>query len=88
MSTSEGIKRFGDDAIEALSKEYWQLDNLTVSATKDATQLTTEKKKAAFNAIDLILEKSRVGQWQTEENNVHASKSMTQHHKHCLSRAS
>ena len=57
MSAREGIKRFGDNAIEALSKEYSQLDNLRVFAPADALQLTMEQKEAALNAIDLIKHK-------------------------------
>jgi len=57
MNARQGIKMFGDRAIEALATEYSQLDGLTVFKPEDASKLTEEQKKAALNVIDLIKHK-------------------------------
>jgi len=57
MNARQGIKLFGDRAIEALATEYSQLDGLTVFQPEDAERLTDEQKKAALNVIDLIKHK-------------------------------
>ena len=57
MNIREGIRQFGERAIEVLANEYSQLDDLGVFKPEDAEILTIAQKKAALYAIDLIKHK-------------------------------
>jgi len=57
VSAKKGIKMFGERALEALAKEYAQLDSLDVFIPMLVSELTLEQKRNALNAIDLIAEK-------------------------------
>ena len=57
VSAKKGIKMFGERALEALAKEYAQLDSLDVFIPMLAAELTFEQRRNALNAIDLIAEK-------------------------------
>ena len=54
MSAREGIKLFGQRAIDALFKEFAQLDDKAVFRGVMASSLTTKQKKGALSAINLI----------------------------------
>jgi len=57
MSAKKGIKMFGNRAIEAMTKEYKQLDDLQVFTPRWEKSLSLEEKKKALHTIDLIKEK-------------------------------
>ena len=57
MSAQRGIKKFGQRAVDAVIKEYVQLDDKRVLSPEDATKLTTEQKQKALDAITLLKEK-------------------------------
>ena len=57
MSAKEGIKLFGERAIEALFKEFAQLDDRQVFRGVIATSLTNSQKKGALSVINLIQKK-------------------------------
>jgi len=54
MSMKKGIKKFGEDAIQAVLAEYAQLDNKEVFEGIDPDTLTLEQKKEALELITLI----------------------------------
>jgi hypothetical protein len=57
MTATAGIKKHGQRAIDALLKEFSQLDDKSVFAAVDAGTLATKQKKGALRAINLIKEK-------------------------------
>ena len=57
MSAKEGIKLFGERAIEALFKEFAQLDDREVFRGVMAASLTKAQKKGALSVINLINKK-------------------------------
>jgi hypothetical protein len=57
MTATAGIKKHGQKAIDALLKEFCQLDNKSVFAAVDAGTLSAKQKFAALRAINLIKEK-------------------------------
>ncbi|KAL7569098.1 hypothetical protein ACA910_016933 [Epithemia clementina (nom. ined.)] len=57
MSAKAGIKKHGQAAINALFKEFAQLNNITVFAVLDASKLSAAQKRAALRAINVIKEK-------------------------------
>jgi len=57
MSAKKGIRMFGEKALEAMAKEYAQLDRLTVFTPRKRAELTYEQRKDSLNIIDLIKEK-------------------------------
>jgi hypothetical protein len=57
MSASKGIKKHGDVAVDAMFKEFAQLDDLTVFKGIHASSLSPAQKKEALRAINLIKEK-------------------------------
>jgi len=54
MSMKKGIKKFGEDAIQAVLAEYAQLDNKEVFEGVDPDSLSFEQKKEALELITLI----------------------------------
>jgi len=62
MSAKVGIKKFGDRAVAAMLSEYKQLTKRAmpgkpVFGTIDPTTLTTEEKRRALEAVNLIKNK-------------------------------
>ena len=57
MTTDKGIDRYGQCAVDALLKEFAQLDDMTVFDRLFANQLTDEQKRNALRSINLIKEK-------------------------------
>lgn len=57
MRAKKGIKMFGEKALEAMAKEYAQLDQLTVFTPRHRHELTYKQRKDPLNIIDLIKEK-------------------------------
>jgi len=57
ISMKEGIKRFGEQAIEAVLKEYGQLDSKEVFDPVDATKLTYEEKAKALDLLTMVKKK-------------------------------
>ena len=57
MSAAAGIKRYGQPAIDALLKEFLQLDEQAVFDPKHAHELTREQKREALRSVNLIKEK-------------------------------
>ena len=57
MSAAKGIMTYGQAAIDALMKEFSQLNDLKVFKSVPADTLTAEQKKSALRAINLIKEK-------------------------------
>ncbi len=57
MSMKEGIKTFGERAIEAVFKEVSQIHNRDVVEPMFPNQLTEKQKKDALNAITMVEEK-------------------------------
>jgi hypothetical protein len=57
MTATAGIKKHGQKAVDALLKEFCQLDNKLVFAPVRAGSLSTAQKVAALRAINLIKEK-------------------------------
>lgn len=57
MSAKEGIKKFGEEAVAAMFKEYMQIDNLKVVGRVDKRKLTRELKRKALRAVNLIKKK-------------------------------
>ena len=59
VNVKEGIKRYGDRAVEAVIKEYAQLDEKGTFEPKDPSKLTSEQKVEALNLITIVKEKRR-----------------------------
>lgn len=57
MHADKGIATCGQPAVDALLKEFAQLNDLTVFGPLHAEQLTTEQKRNALPSINLIKEK-------------------------------
>ena len=57
MSEKKGIRMFGEKALEAMAKEYAQLDQLTLFTPRDARELDYQQRRDSLNIIDLIKEK-------------------------------
>ena len=57
MTADKGIDRYGQRAVDALLKEFAQLDDMTVFDRLFANQLTDEQKRNALRSINLIKEK-------------------------------
>jgi hypothetical protein len=57
MSASAGIKKHGKTAIDALFREFAQLNDKSVFEGMDPQSLTPEQKKAALRAVNVIKEK-------------------------------
>jgi hypothetical protein len=57
MTATAGIKKHGQRAVDALLKEFCQLDDKSVFAAVDANSLSSAQKAAALRAINLIKEK-------------------------------
>jgi hypothetical protein len=57
MTATAGIKKHGQRAVDALLKEFCQLDDKSVFAAVDANSLSPAQKAAALRAINLIKEK-------------------------------
>jgi hypothetical protein len=57
MTATAGIKKHGQKAVDALLKEFCQLDDKSVFAAVDAKTQSAKQKKAALRAINLIKEK-------------------------------
>jgi len=57
MTATAGIKKHGQKAIDALFKEFCQLNDKIVFGPLDASKLAKEQKADALRAINLIKEK-------------------------------
>ena len=57
MTADKGIKRYGQVAIDALFKEFAQLNDLSVFTPMKANKLSKEEKKDSLASINLIKEK-------------------------------
>jgi hypothetical protein len=57
VSVKEGIKRYGHKAIEAVMKEYAQLDDRIIFDPQHADTLTRQQKYDALNLITMVKEK-------------------------------
>ena len=57
MTADKGIDTYGQRAVDALLKEFAQLDDMTVFDGLFAHNLTKEQKRAALRSINLIKEK-------------------------------
>ncbi len=57
MSAIAGIKKFGQPAIDALTKEFKQLHEKNVFSPQHPRSLSREQKRAALRAVNLIKEK-------------------------------
>ena len=57
MSVGKGIKKFGEKAVDTVTKEFTQLDEKGVLLPKQFSELTQEERTEALPAIDLIREK-------------------------------
>ena len=57
ISMKEGIRRFGDEAVAAVLKEYGQLDSKDVFDPVDATKLTIKEKLKALDLLTMIKKK-------------------------------
>jgi hypothetical protein len=57
MSANAGLKKHGRKAEEALLAEFTQLEDLNVYEPLDPNKLTSEQKRGALRAINLIKEK-------------------------------
>ena len=57
MSSKKGIKLFGTETVNALIKEYQQLDDHKVLTPIKSKALTYEQKRNLSNAKDLIKQK-------------------------------
>ena len=57
MPAKKGIEKHGQVAVDAMLKEFAQLDDMSVFEGIDASTLTAAQKKEALRAINLIKEK-------------------------------
>ena len=57
MTAKQGVKEFGDRAVEAIIKEFTQLNEKNVFEPKHFESLTMEDRKKALRSITLIKEK-------------------------------
>ena len=57
MTATKGLKMFGERAVAAMFKEYKQLDDMGVLGRIDPDSLSSEDKRGALRAINLIKEK-------------------------------
>ena len=57
MPAKKGIEKHGQVTVDAMLKEFSQLDDMSVFEGIDASTLMTEQKKEALRAINLIKEK-------------------------------
>lgn len=57
VSVEEGIRRFGNKAIEALLKEYTQLIDKQVFRPRFVNELTSKQKSEALNLITMVKQK-------------------------------
>jgi len=56
MTASQGIRKHGQKAVDALFSEFCQLDDKAVFDLMDASTLMKDQKKAALRAVNLIKE--------------------------------
>jgi len=57
MLAKKGIEEFGQRALDAMIREYEQLEGLEVFTPVESKRLTYQQKKDSLNTIDLIKEK-------------------------------
>ena len=57
MSAEKGFKVFGEQAVDALMKEFAQLDDMDTFKPLDANSMTAEQRQTALRLINLIKEK-------------------------------
>ncbi|GAX19772.1 hypothetical protein FisN_3Hu001, partial [Fistulifera solaris] len=57
LTAKAAIKLYGEDAVQALMKEFAQLDDLEVFMAMRAENLTRAQKKSALRAINLVTKK-------------------------------
>jgi len=54
MTATAGIKKHGQAAVDALLQKFCQLDNKDIFDPINASTLTTDQKREALRAVDLI----------------------------------
>ena len=84
----EGIKRFGNKAIEAVLKEYTQLNDKQVFRPRFVNELTSKQKSEVLNLITIVKQKnavepSREGHVPTVGNRGGTSPRSTRHRQQC-----
>ena len=79
LTAKAGIKKHGQVALDALSKEFSQLHDLGVFLAQDRDKLTREEKRSALQAISMITEK-QCGQIKGR------TVAMEGHREHCMLR--
>lgn len=57
VSVEEGIRRFGNKAVEAVLSEYSQLNDKQVFRARFANELTSKQKQEALNLITMVKQK-------------------------------
>lgn len=57
ISMKEGIKKYGDKAVEAILKEYLQLTDSDSFIPRHGKDLTSSQKRRALNLIALVKKK-------------------------------
>jgi hypothetical protein len=68
MSAHKGIKKYGQQALDALRKEFLQFKSLDVLEPLDAFTLSDEQKTESLRAISVIKEKR--DRWDIERANM------------------
>ena len=57
VNVEEGIRRFGEGAVQAVFKEFVQLNDLTCFSPQDISKLTDEAKKKVLNLLTKVKQK-------------------------------
>ena len=57
ISAKGGIRKYGDKAVEALLKEFVQLNDKDTFIATDPKNLTESQKKKSLKALSIITEK-------------------------------
>ena len=57
MSVKAGIRQYGNRAVDALLKEFMQLNDMDTFLGIDPKKLTRAQKKKALKALSMITEK-------------------------------
>ena len=54
MTAKKGIKKYGERVVEAMNKEYIQLEDMKVMGSLNPNSLTISQNKVALRSINLI----------------------------------
>ena len=57
VNVTEGIRRYGERAVQAVFNEYAQLDNKDTFVPEDVNELAINQKREALNLITIVKEK-------------------------------